>query len=184
MVLNQSCALQQAKSFCNEICHKPTLARSTIHRERASSRKLHVSKRRHAQHFVAGKAHVRMKRSVVSVPAIDAARGGAIMLERTRCAPCAAPSQAAVAQGSGDLMPHRAFTARRGALLCTTALAGAMLFAALAAMPARADGGTGGLGAGGSGGTGGTTSATSAGGNGGTASLDAGGGGGGAGTTG
>jgi len=106
------------------------------------------------------------------------------MVKRTHCAPCAAPSQAAVAQGSGDLMPHRAFTARRGALLCTTALAGAMLFAALAAMPARADGGTGGLGAGGSGGTGGTTSATSAGGNGGTASLDAGGGGGGAGTTG
>jgi len=107
------------------------------------------------------------------------------MLERTRCAPCAAPSQAAVAQGSGDLMPHRAFTAHRGALLCATALAGAMVFAALAAMPALADGGAGGTdGTGGTGGTGGTTSATSAGGNGGTATGSSGGGGGGAGTSG
>src|SRR5262249_49501111 len=112
-------------------------------------------------HFVAGTTHAHMKRSVVSVPSIDAERGGEIMSKRTRCAP--APRQAR--QRSGDLMPHRAFTARRGALLCATALAGAMVFAALPAVPALADGGTDGTG--GTGGTGGTTSATSDGGNGG-----------------
>src|SRR6516165_5518018 len=170
MVLDRSCALQQAKSFCNTICQKATftLQQNFLFDRRAErsgagesftrAARLEPHVRKNAAspvQFVAGKTHVRMKRSVVSVPAVDAERGGAIMLKRTHCAPCAAPSQAAVAQGSGDLMPHRAFTAHRGALLCATALAGTMVFAALAAMPALADGGAGGSAGGGAGGTGG-----------------------------
>ena len=150
MVLDRSCALQQAKSFCNTICQKATftLQQNFLFDRRAErsgagesftrAARLEPHVRKNAAspvQFVAGKTHVRMKRSVVSVPAVDAERGGAIMLKRTHCAPCAAPSQAAVAQGSGDLMPHRAFTAHRGALLCATALAGTMVFAALAVPP-------------------------------------------------
>jgi len=44
----------------------------------------------------------------------------------------------------GGFMHQRALSARRGAFLSTTALAGAILFAVLAAAPARADGGAGG----------------------------------------
>jgi len=73
---------------------------------------------------------------------------------------------------------------QRRALLAGTMLAGMILFTALSAAPARADGGAGGHGGAGTGGSGGTTSATSTGGNGGTATPASGGGGGGAGTTG
>jgi outer membrane autotransporter protein len=67
-------------------------------------------------------------------------------------------------------------------LLTSTVLAGSVLFAVLAAMPALADGGAGGNGGGASGGgTAGVTSATATGGNGGDAPITAGAGGGGGG---
>jgi uncharacterized protein with beta-barrel porin domain len=84
------------------------------------------------------------------------------------------------APAAAEYLRPRFLSARRGAFLSATALAGAMLFGALTAMPALADGGTGG-GSGG-GGAGGVDSATGAGGNG-ASSID-GGGGGGAGATG
>jgi autotransporter-associated beta strand protein len=78
-------------------------------------------------------------------------------------------------------MRPRFLSARRGAFLSTTALAGAMLFAAVAAMPALADGGAGGNGAtgggtAGSGGAGGT-GFTAPNNNGGNSTAGAGGGG-------
>jgi len=75
-------------------------------------------------------------------------------------------------------MRLRVVSARRGALLSATVFAGAILFTALAAMPALADGGAGGKGGAGSGGAGGTGFTGN---NGGDGTVASGGGGGGAG---
>jgi uncharacterized protein with beta-barrel porin domain len=81
----------------------------------------------------------------------------------------------------GGFMHRRALSARRGAFLSATALAGAILFASLAAAPARADGGAGGAAGVNPGGAGGTGFTGNAGANGTGTPNGSGGGGGGAG---